>query len=214
MPTQCAGPTLCVGVRASVYWRKASDRRVHILDRKGRGDSRLRLLNADATSFNKLLSSDIAVSPRPRRQNRKKRRGARILRDVQFRRTFRSEPKLEWDKVSRIGFRALHSPPGPHSPIGRGSGLKIRPVSVRVRLGAPRCGGNTRWPRRFQCRMLLRISPLWTHFGHSHGYLIEIGVEQIGVHIQRHSRTGVPEHPLHHLGIGPCTDGQRCCRVA
>lgn len=35
------------------------------------------------------------------------------------------------------GVRALHSPPGPHSPIGRGSGLKIRPVSVRVRLGAP-----------------------------------------------------------------------------
>ena len=26
---------------------------------------------------------------------------------------------------------------GPHSPIGRGSGLKIRTVSVRVRLGAP-----------------------------------------------------------------------------
>jgi hypothetical protein len=26
---------------------------------------------------------------------------------------------------------------GPHSPIGRGSGLKIRQVSVRVRLGAP-----------------------------------------------------------------------------
>ena len=25
----------------------------------------------------------------------------------------------------------------PHSPIGRGSGLKIRTVSVRVRLGAP-----------------------------------------------------------------------------
>ena len=25
---------------------------------------------------------------------------------------------------------------GPHSPIGRGSGLKIRQVSVRVRLGA------------------------------------------------------------------------------
>src|SRR5947209_9121587 len=32
--------------------------------------------------------------------------------------------------------RALDSPPGPHSPIGRGSGLKIRPVSVRARLGA------------------------------------------------------------------------------
>src|SRR4051794_21522041 len=29
----------------------------------------------------------------------------------------------------------------PHSPIGRGSGLKIRTVSVRVRLGAPyKCG--------------------------------------------------------------------------
>ena len=38
--------------------------------------------------------------------------------------------------MSRIRPRALDSPPGPHSPIGRGSGLKIRPVSVRVRLGA------------------------------------------------------------------------------
>ena len=39
------------------------------------------------------------------------------------------------------GLGALDSPPGPHSPIGRGSGLKIRPVSVRVRLGARR----SRW---------------------------------------------------------------------
>ncbi len=36
----------------------------------------------------------------------------------------------------RNGFRTLDSSPGPHSPIGRGSGLKIRQVSVRVRLGA------------------------------------------------------------------------------
>ena len=38
--------------------------------------------------------------------------------------------------MSESGVRALDSPPGPHSPIGRGSGLKIRTVSVRVRLGA------------------------------------------------------------------------------
>jgi hypothetical protein len=38
--------------------------------------------------------------------------------------------------MSRTTVATLHSPPGPHSPIGRGSGLKIRPVSVRVRLGA------------------------------------------------------------------------------
>jgi hypothetical protein len=32
----------------------------------------------------------------------------------------------------------LSAQQGPHSPIGRGSGLKIRRVSVRVRLGARR----------------------------------------------------------------------------
>lgn len=39
---------------------------------------------------------------------------------------------------------ALDFPPGPYSPIGRGSGLKIRPVSVRVRLGAPGTEGTRR----------------------------------------------------------------------
>ena len=39
-------------------------------------------------------------------------------------------PRLEFQQP-RVTFVA-----GPHSPIGRGSGLKIRQVSVRVRLGA------------------------------------------------------------------------------
>ena len=62
MPTQCAGPTLCVGVWAPVYWRKAKHPGFHIPDRKGQGDFRLRLLNADAGSFNKVLPGDIVVS--------------------------------------------------------------------------------------------------------------------------------------------------------
>src|SRR6201997_153372 len=61
-PIRRAGK-LWVGVRAAVYWQEVSDPAVQSRDRKGSGDSRLRLLNADASSFNKLLSSDMPVSP-------------------------------------------------------------------------------------------------------------------------------------------------------
>ncbi len=44
---------------------------------------------------------------------------------------------------------------GPHSPIGRGNGLKIRQVSVRIRLGAP-CG---------RCRCLRFLSGFYQVFG-------------------------------------------------
>ena len=45
-----------------------------------------------------------------------------------------------WVRPALTGARSYRLPTGlrsPHSPIGRGSGLKIRQVSVRVRLGAP-----------------------------------------------------------------------------
>jgi hypothetical protein len=58
----CAEPTLGVGVWGPVYSRKANNPCHHRPDRKGQGDSRLRLLNVEADSFNKLLSADIAVS--------------------------------------------------------------------------------------------------------------------------------------------------------
>lgn len=44
------------------------------------------------------------------------------------------------DSVPRLRPPRARFAPGPHSPIGRGSGLKIRPVSVRVRLGARAMG--------------------------------------------------------------------------
>ena len=59
--------------------------------------------------------------------------------------------------------RALNSPPGPHSPIGRGSGLKIRPVSVRVRLGARKSPGQGIHSVRRGSRTLL--TPLCNHCG-------------------------------------------------
>jgi hypothetical protein len=62
MPTQCAGPTPCIGVWGPVYWRKAKHPGLHIPDPKGQGDTRLRLLNENVGSFNKLLPGDIAVS--------------------------------------------------------------------------------------------------------------------------------------------------------
>ena len=120
-----------------MYWRKASDPAVQSRDRKGSGDGGLRLFNADAGSFNKLLPIDMTVSPGPVRQDGKKTRGAQIVLEGWPGRTFGIWPILSGMRCPGSGFRALHSPPGPHSPIGRGSGLKIRPVSVRVRLGAP-----------------------------------------------------------------------------
>jgi hypothetical protein len=82
MPTQCAGPTLCVSVWGPVYWRKAKHPDIHIPDPKGEGDGRLRLLNAYAGSFNKLLPSDIAVSSDLEQKTSGETRGARILREA------------------------------------------------------------------------------------------------------------------------------------
>jgi hypothetical protein len=94
MPTQRPGPTLCVGVPAPVRWRNASDPRFYSRDRKGEGDSRLRLFNVGAGSFNKLLFGDIAVSSGLRRQNSKEARGARILREERLGRTSGERPNL------------------------------------------------------------------------------------------------------------------------
>jgi len=96
-----------------VYWRKASEPDVHSRDGKGWRGGRLRLFNAGADSFNKLLSSDTAVSPGSRRQHRYKARGARILREALRRRTFRSKPKSGWDGVSRIGLARARFAAGP-----------------------------------------------------------------------------------------------------
>ena len=56
-------------------------------------------------------------------------------------------------KTSRYGYPPASDRPG--SPIGRGNGLKIRPVSVRVRPGAPRSGPSRGLPTgsapRFDC---------------------------------------------------------------
>jgi hypothetical protein len=127
---------LCVDITAPVRWRNASDPRLHRRDRKGQGDSRLRAFNVDAYSFNKFLPGDTAVSSGFGRRRSEKACGARILRETWPQRTLRNRPNSGGRGCRGSGLGALDSPPGPHSPIGRGSGLKIRPVSVRVRLGA------------------------------------------------------------------------------
>ncbi|BAN30122.1 hypothetical protein MAH_1048 [Mycobacterium avium subsp. hominissuis TH135] len=65
-------------------------------------------------------------------------RGARILIHAQRNRMLYVWQIADPTRCGETSRHALDSPPGPHSPIGRGSGLKIRPVSVRVRLGAPK----------------------------------------------------------------------------
>ena len=71
----CGGSTLCVRVTAPVRWRKANDPRLHRPDRKGQRDFRLRLLNADVSSFNKLLTGDMVVSSDRSSRPGKKRAG-------------------------------------------------------------------------------------------------------------------------------------------
>jgi hypothetical protein len=44
--------------------------------------------------------------------------------------------------------------------------------------------------------------------GHILGHGIEVGFEQICVHVERHRRAGVPEHALHDLRVGPGVDRQ------
>jgi hypothetical protein len=127
---------LCVLVPAPVRWRKANDPRPRRPDRKRQGDSRLRLLNDEGGSFNTFPAGDTAVSRGGAQQTRQHPCGARILREARPVRTFAIRPVSGGVRWSASGLGALHSPPGPHSPIGRGSGLKIRPVSVRARLGA------------------------------------------------------------------------------
>lgn len=53
---------LSVRVTAPVRWRNTNDPRLHVPDRKRQRDSRLRLLNDEAGSFNTVLPHDIAVS--------------------------------------------------------------------------------------------------------------------------------------------------------
>jgi len=43
----------------------------------------------------------------------------------------------------------------------------------------------------------------WPHFGHTFGHRIQIGIEQIGVHVERHRGAGMPEHPLNNLRLAP-----------
>jgi hypothetical protein len=80
MPTWNRGSNLCVHVRPPVCWRKSSHLRPNSPDRKTPVRGRLRLFNVGASSFNKLLAVDMAVSSRPRRQQSNKARGARIVR--------------------------------------------------------------------------------------------------------------------------------------
>lgn len=75
-----------------------------------------------------LLNDDLAVWP---------------MRCAKSSRTLRYHCGMR--RRNRVGLRARDSASElqrPHSPIGRGSGLKIRQVSVRVRLGAR---GNRCW---------------------------------------------------------------------
>lgn len=55
----------------------------------------------------------------------------------------------------------------PHSPIGRGSGLKIRPVSVRVRLGARELGTQRCWYRRSSGSLYCGPRVFCPHSAHS-----------------------------------------------
>jgi hypothetical protein len=116
------------------------------------------------------------------------------------------------------GFRALHSPPGPHSPIGRGSGLKIRPVSVRVRLGArQKCCSSGILFRRDHPQH--RSRPQTVRSSLSGGIegvrnVVEIVREQMSVTVQGERGCLVAQRGLQHLHVGPCADCQGRTGVA
>jgi hypothetical protein len=39
-------------------------------------------------------------------------------------------------------------------------------------------------------------------------HVVQVGVEEVGVHIERHRRLGVAKHPLHRFDIRPGADGE------
>ena len=96
-----------------MYSRKANFPTDQVPDRKAEGDGRLRRFNADADSFNKVLSTDIGVSSDSEGSYRYKLRGARILREVRLARTPRIGPKSGGMRCPGSGSRALDSRPGP-----------------------------------------------------------------------------------------------------
>ena len=80
-----------------------------------------------------------------------------------------------------------------------------------ARSRTPRCSSGTRrsrtWDSLLGGRDVFRAAggrsgPPSTHFGHTFGNRVQITLEQIGVHVQRHGRAGVPEHPLQFRNLG------------
>ncbi len=56
-----------------------------------------------------------------------------------------------------------------------------------------------------RCAVRPTVDTFWTRFSNR----VQVAFEQIGVHIQRHRRAGMTEHPLHHLRVRAGRDRQR-----
>src|SRR5665647_2664941 len=86
---------------------------------------------------------------------------------------------------------------GPHTASNR------MPADLSHRYGPPRA-----LPRpRIRDLPALLLAPRPKRLGrgrvHPYGDVVELGVEQPGVHVQRHRRGRVPEHPLDGLDVRP-----------
>ena len=63
-------------------------------------------------------------------------------------------------------------------------------------------------------RDLSTVAHLWHMRIEQGGHRVEVVTEQSGVDVERRSRRGVPDHPLHGLDVRPSGDGQGRGRVA
>lgn len=120
-------------------------------------------------------------------------------------------------------------PPDPNEPpphqrgrsrsVGAQEVVQVDEPAVRVVAGRGLPGGDQavppEWPhpgrpdriqagqRRFTVGTWTRSAPRWTHSGHTFSNRVQIALEQIRVHVQRHRRRGMAQHPLHHLRTRP-----------
>src|SRR6478672_4654413 len=100
----------------------------------------------------------------------------------------------------RGGILYRERPPRPRIPTGRGTGLKTQTVWVRIP------------PRALKFAHVRAPSPgLWARGGHGMdtlvvqrlGHLVQVGVEQVGVHPQSDRRVGMPEHARQRQHVHP-----------
>jgi hypothetical protein len=102
------------------------------------------------------------------------------------------------DKVGQIHSSELKAP---IAQLAEAADLKSVQCRFESDWGHEAIGGICADKANFRLRTTVRFRLSRPHFGHRIRNCVQIGIEQIGIHIERHRRAGVPQHPLHNLRV-------------